>query len=59
MGILAEIDKWCISTIEKLTVRQVKCLRTNNELDFCYDEFNTLYKKEGIVRHHTVHHTPQ
>ena len=37
----------------------MKCLRTDNGLEFCSDEFNTLCKKEGIVRHRTVHHTPQ
>ena len=45
--------------IEKQTGRQVKCLHTNNGLEFCCDEFNTLCKKEGIVRHCTVRHTPQ
>ena len=45
--------------IEKKTGRQVKCLHTNNGLEFCSDEFNTFFKKEGIVRHHTVCHTPQ
>ena len=37
----------------------MKCLHTNNGLEFCSDEFNTFSKKEGIVRHHTVCHTPQ
>ena len=32
---------------------------TNNRLEFCYDEFNTLCKKERIVRHRTIRHTPQ
>ena len=45
--------------IEKQTGRQVKCLRIDNGLEFCSGEFNTLCKKEGIVRHCTVHHTPQ
>ena len=45
--------------IEKQTGRQVKCLCTNNGLEFCFNEFNTLYKKEGIVRHCTVRHTLQ
>ena len=31
----------------------MKCLRTDNGLEFCSDEFNTLCKKEGIVRHRT------
>ena len=45
--------------IEKQTGRQVKCLCNDNGLEFCSDEFNTLYKKEGIVRNRTVRHTPQ
>ena len=31
--------------IEKKTGRQMKCLHTNNALEFCSDEFNTLCKK--------------
>ena len=31
--------------IKKQTWRQVKCLRTDNGLEFCSDEFNTLCKK--------------
>ena len=45
--------------IEKQTWRKVKCLCTNNGLEFCSDEFNTLCKKEGIVRLRIVRHTPQ
>ena len=37
----------------------MKCLRTDKGLEFCSNEFNTLWKKDRIVRHHTVHHTPQ
>ena len=37
----------------------MKCLRIDNGLEFCSDEFNTLCKKEGIVRHRIVRHTPQ
>ena len=45
--------------IEKQTGKQVKCLHTDNGLDFCSDKFNALCKSEGIVRHHTICHTPQ
>ncbi|KAG8480232.1 hypothetical protein CXB51_024818 [Gossypium anomalum] len=31
----------------------------NNGLEFCSNEFNRLYKSEGIMRHLTVRHTPQ
>ena len=44
--------------IENKKGRQVKCLRTDNGLEFCSDEFNNLCKKEGIARHRTVRHTP-
>ncbi|KAG9442249.1 hypothetical protein H6P81_018103 [Aristolochia fimbriata] len=45
--------------IEKQTGRQIKRLRTDNGLEFCSGEFNKFCKDEGIVRHHTVRHTPQ
>ena len=45
--------------IEKQTGRRVKWLHTDNRLEFCSDEFNTLCKKEGIVRHRTIRHTSQ
>ena len=31
--------------IEKQIGWKVKCLHTNNGLEFCSDEFNTMYKK--------------
>ena len=34
--------------IEKQTGRQVKCLRTDNGLKFCSDEFNNLCKKKKM-----------
>ena len=37
----------------------MKCFRTDNGLEFCSYEFNTLYKKEEIVGHRTVRHTQQ
>ncbi len=45
--------------IEKRTGKQVKTLRTDNGLEFCNTPFDEFCKKEGIVRHHTVRHTPQ
>ena len=45
--------------IEKQTRRLVKCLHTDNGLEFCFDEFNTLCKNERIVRNRIVRHTPQ
>jgi len=45
--------------VEKRTGKQVKTPRTDNGLEFCNKPFDEFCKKEGIVRHHTVRHTPQ
>ena len=45
--------------IKKKIGRQEKGLRIDNGLEFCFDEFNTLCKKERIVRHRTIRHTAQ
>ena len=56
--VLATFNEWKIM-IEKHTGKQVKRLCTDNDQEFSSYEFNALCKSEGIVRHHTVHHTPQ
>ncbi|GJZ93812.1 retrovirus-related pol polyprotein from transposon TNT 1-94 [Tanacetum coccineum] len=45
--------------VEKRTGKQVKTLRTDNGLEFCNAPFDNFCKKEGIVRHRTIRHTPQ
>jgi hypothetical protein len=45
--------------VEKQTERKVKVLRTDNGMEFCSNEFKFFCRKEGIVRHHTIPHTPQ
>ena len=45
--------------IEKQTGKQIKGLRINNGMKFCGKKFNEFCKNEGIVRHHTVRHSPQ
>ena len=45
--------------IERQTEEKVKVLRTDNGGEFCSDAFNDYCKKEDIVRHHTIPHTPQ
>jgi hypothetical protein len=45
--------------IERQTERKVKLLRTDNGREFCSDAFDDYCRKEGIVRHHTIPHTPQ
>ena len=38
---------------------KVKCLRTNNGLEFCNKEFEQCCQKWGIRRHKTIRFTPQ
>ncbi|RVW26889.1 Retrovirus-related Pol polyprotein from transposon TNT 1-94 [Vitis vinifera] len=45
--------------VEKRTGKVVKTLRTDNGLEFCNKDFDEFCRKEGIVRHRTVRHTPQ
>jgi hypothetical protein len=45
--------------VEKQTERKVKTLRTDNGMKFCSNEFKLFCRKEGIVKHHTIPHTPQ
>jgi transposase InsO family protein len=45
--------------VEKQTKRKLKVLRTDNGMEFCSVDFKSFYRKECIVRHHTVPHTPQ
>jgi transposase InsO family protein len=37
----------------------VKVLRTNNDMEFYPANFKSFCKKEGIIRYHTIPHTPQ
>jgi transposase InsO family protein len=39
--------------------RKIKKLRTDNGLEFCNSEFNSLCADHGIARHNTVLGTPQ
>ncbi|RDX98600.1 hypothetical protein CR513_18449, partial [Mucuna pruriens] len=38
---------------------KLKCLRTNNDLEFAAEQFNKFCKKLGIQRHKTIVGTPQ
>jgi hypothetical protein len=44
--------------VEKQTERKVKVLSTDNGMEFCSNEFKFFCRKEGIVKHHTILHTP-
>ena len=45
--------------VEKQTSKQAKCLRTDNDLEFCDEKFNNFCKEHGIMRHKTVRYIPQ
>ena len=45
--------------VETQSERKLKKLRTDNGLEFCNQKFDSLCKKEGIVRHRTCTYTPQ
>ena len=46
------------ATIEKQTEEKIKRLRTDNGLELCSSKFEKFCKKEGIIKHKTVRHTP-
>lgn len=45
--------------VENQTGKRVKCLRTNNGLEFCNRKMDDLCKESGIRRHKTCSYTPQ
>ena len=66
MGLLSEaqIDvfdrfKKFKALIEKQSDKQIKCLRTDNGMEFYGKDFTKFCEKEGIVRHRTVPGTSQ
>ena len=54
----AAFKNWKVM-IERQTERKVKLLRTDNGGEFCSGAFDDYCRAEGIVRHHTIPHTPQ
>ncbi|CAM8956547.1 unnamed protein product [Rhodiola kirilowii] len=49
---------WKIMVESQYNIK-VKCLRTDNGLEFCNKAFNQFCAEQGIRRHHTVLGTPQ
>ena len=45
--------------VENQIGKKIKCLRTDNGLEFCNKQFDKLCKDSGIKRHKTCHYTPQ
>ena len=56
--ILESFKTWK-TLVENQVDRKVKCLRTDNGLEFCNTAFDNFYKENGILRHRTVPYTPQ
>lgn len=44
---------------DKEQKKQMKHLKTCNDLEFCLSWYDEFYKKEGIIRYRTVKHTLQ
>ena len=64
--VLLERRKWKMKVLEKRKEhvenqvdRKVKCLRTDNGLEFCNIKFDRYCKTHGIERHKTCVYTPQ
>ena len=45
--------------VENQVDKKVKCLRTDNGLEFCNKEFDEFCRRHGIERHRTCAYTPQ
>lgn len=58
MKLLKKFREWK-TLVENQTGRKLKCLRTDNGLEFLSNEFKDYCIKNGIPRHLTVRGTPQ
>jgi hypothetical protein len=45
--------------VERQTENNVKVLRTDNDMEFCSDDFKSFCRPKGIVRHHAIPYTSQ
>lgn len=45
--------------VESYTEKKIKCLRTDNGLEYCNNQFDELCRTSGIKRHRTCTYTPQ
>lgn len=57
-GAFQRFKEWKAS-VENQTKKSIKCLRTDNGLEYCNSQFDTLCKEAGIKRHKTCTYTPQ
>lgn len=53
-----KFEEWK-ALVENQTGVKLKCLRTNNGLEFCNNQFDKVCKDSGIKRHKTCPYTPQ
>ena len=54
----AKFKKWK-AEVENQTGRKIKCLRSDNGIEYKYGEFLKFCEEHGIKRHFTVRRTPQ
>jgi transposase InsO family protein len=45
--------------VENWTRKKVKCLKTDNDIEYTNDKFGDFYEQHGIKRHFIVCKTPQ
>ena len=57
-GVFGKFKQWK-NIIKRQIGKKIKSLRIGNDMEFCDKEFNKFCNNEGIMRHHTIRHTPQ
>lgn len=53
-----KFEEWKI-LVENQTQKKLKCLRTDNGLEFCNNLFDKACRDSGVKRHKTCQYTPQ
>lgn len=54
----AKFREWK-EAVEGYTEKKIKCLRTDNGLEYCNNQFDELCRVSGVKRHRTCTYTPQ
>lgn len=52
------ISEWKRLVVETQTGKKLKCLRTDNGIEFCNNLMDKMCKEAGIKRHRTCTYTP-
>ena len=54
--VLTKVKEWK-ALVENQTNKRVKVLRMDNGLEFCNEQFEMLYKNQGILRQNSEEYT--